>query len=190
MSVDLIKNNMPTRRVEDLRIWIEARLFVKEIYILMRENRDFGFKDQIQRASVSIMNNIAEGFDSGSDAKFINFLNIAKGSCSEVKSMLYLCEDLEYCSIKERERLHAQLFNISSGIYKFIEYLKKRAVSSLQSRDNSQETTVNCITPDGKSIVGRLLSVVRRSLTVVRCPLSVVGVAPSVDRCPLSVDRL
>ena len=116
---------MPTRRVEDLRIWIEARLFVKEIYILMRENRDFGFKDQIQRASVSIMNNIAEGFDSGSDAKFINFLNIAKGSCSEVKSMLYLCEDLEYCSIKERERLHAQLFNISSGIYKFIEYLKK-----------------------------------------------------------------
>ena len=116
---------MPTRRVEDLRIWIEARLFVKEIYILMRDNRDFGFKDQIQRASVSIMNNIAEGFDSGSDAKFINFLNIAKGSCSEVKSMLYLCEDLEYCSTKERERLHAQLFNISSGIYKFIEYLKK-----------------------------------------------------------------
>jgi four helix bundle protein len=124
--LSIIKNNnMPNRRVEDLRIWIEARLFVKEIYILMRDNRDFGFKDQIQRASVSIMNNIAEGFDSGSDAKFINFLNIAKGSCSEVKSMLYLCEDLEYCSTKERERLHAQLFNISSGIYKFIEYLKK-----------------------------------------------------------------
>ena len=69
---------MPNRRVEDLRIWIEARLFVKEIYILMRNNRDFGFKDQIQRASVSIMNNIAEGFDSGSDAKFINFLNIQR----------------------------------------------------------------------------------------------------------------
>ena len=69
---------MSNRRVEELRIWIEARLSVKEIYILMRDNRDFGFKDQIQRASVSIMNNIAEGFDSGSDAKFINFLNIQR----------------------------------------------------------------------------------------------------------------
>ena len=90
----------------------------------MRNNRDFGFKDQIQRTSVSIMNNIAEGFESGSDARFINFLNIAKGSCSEVKSMLYLCEDLGYCSNEQREALYSQLSNISSGIYKFIEYLK------------------------------------------------------------------
>lgn len=64
----------------------------------MKDNCDYGFKDQIQRVAVSIMNNIAEGFESGPDAKFINFLNIAKGSCSEVKSMLYLCEDLDYCS--------------------------------------------------------------------------------------------
>ena len=99
---------------------------MKSIYDMMRDNRDFGFKDQIQRASVSIMNNIAEGFESGSDAKFINFLNIAKGSCSEVKSMLYLCEDLGYCSIKQREHLHSQLLSISSSIYKFIEYLKKQ----------------------------------------------------------------
>lgn len=115
---------MSTRKIEDLRIWSDARVFVKNIYDVMRDNRDFGFKDQIQRASVSIMNNIAEGFESGSDAKFINFLNIAKGSCSEVKSMLYLCEDLGYCSYGQREALHSQLSNISSGIYKFIEYLK------------------------------------------------------------------
>ena len=117
---------MPTRKIEDLRIWSDSRLFVKNIYILMKDNRDYGFKDQIQRAAVSIMNNIAEGFESGSDAKFINFLNIAKGSCSEVKSMLYLCEDLNYCSTEQREGLHDQLLNISSGIYKFIEYLKQQ----------------------------------------------------------------
>lgn len=115
---------MATRRIEELRIWCDARVFVKEIYELMKDNRDFGFKDQIQRAAVSIMNNIAEGSDSGSDAKFVNFLNIAKGSCAEVKSMLYLCEDLGYCSALQREYLHSQLSNISSGIYKFIEYLK------------------------------------------------------------------
>ena len=63
------------------------------IYAIMQNCRDYGFRDQIQRASVSIMNNIAEGLESGSDAKFVNFLNIAKGSCSEVRSMLYLCED-------------------------------------------------------------------------------------------------
>ena len=54
----------------------------------------------------------------------LRYLNIAKGSCAEVKSMLYLCEDLGYCSAPQRESLHSQLSNISSGIYKFIEYLK------------------------------------------------------------------
>ena len=54
---------------------------------------------------MSIMNNIAEGFESGSDSKFINFLNIAKGSCSEVRFMLYLCEDFKYCSMEERTEL-------------------------------------------------------------------------------------
>lgn len=117
---------MSTRKVEDLRIWCDARIFVKEIYDLMKNNHDFGFKDQIQRAAVSIMNNIAEGFESGSDAKFVNFLNISRGSCSEVKSMLYLCEDLEYCTKEQREYLQEQVSNISSGIYKFSEYLKKQ----------------------------------------------------------------
>ena len=68
----------------------------------MSSCRDYGFKDQIQRAAVSIMNNIAEGFESGSDAKFLNFLNISRGSCTEVRSMLYLCEDLSFCTKEER----------------------------------------------------------------------------------------
>ena len=80
--------------------------------------KDWGFRDQIQRAAVSIMNNIAEGFDSGSDAKFINYLNISKGSCSEVRSMLYLCEDFGYCSAEEREGIQNAVKRITTGIVK------------------------------------------------------------------------
>lgn len=92
----------------------------------MSNCRDYGFKDQIQRAAVSIMNNIAEGFESGSDAKFINFLNISRGSCGEVRSMLYLCEDLGFCSKDEREQLQLQLRKITSGIVKLSESLSQR----------------------------------------------------------------
>ena len=113
------------RSFENLRIWIEARAFVVEIYSLMKDNRDFGFKDQIQRASVSIMNNIAEGSEYNSDASFIKFLNIAKGSCAEVRSMLYLLLDLGYCSNEEHEKLQDKLFSITSGIFKLINYLDK-----------------------------------------------------------------
>jgi four helix bundle protein len=112
------------RCIENLFIWQESRKVVNGIYAIMMENRDFGFKDQIQRAAVSIMNNIAEGFESGSDAKFINFLNIAKGSCSEVRSMLYLCEDFKYCSIEERTELQKQIKQISTGIVNLIEKIK------------------------------------------------------------------
>ena len=65
---------------------------------MMKECKDYSFRDQIQRAAVSIMNNIAEGFDSGSDARYASFLNISRGSCAEVYSMLYLCEDFKLCT--------------------------------------------------------------------------------------------
>ena len=93
---------------------------------MMSSCRDYGFRDQLQRATVSIMNNIAEGFESGSDSKFINFLNIAKGSCSEVKSMLYLCEDFHFCTNEEREVLVSKLLSLSGGIYNLILYLKNK----------------------------------------------------------------
>lgn len=93
---------------------------------MMENCKDWGFRDQIQRAAVSIMNNIAEGSESGSDAKFINFLNIAKGSASEVKSMLYLCEDFNFCSSSQRIELHAQLRKISTGIVHMIDFLNSK----------------------------------------------------------------
>ena len=70
---------------ESLRVWQNARDLVNLVYDLMEDNKNYGFRDQIQRASVSIMNNIAEGYESGTDAKYANFLHIAKGSCSEVQ---------------------------------------------------------------------------------------------------------
>lgn len=108
------------RCIENLFIWNESRKVVNSIYFIMQNCRDYGFRDQIQRAAVSIMNNIAEGFESGTDAKFIYFLNIAKGSCSEVNSMLYLCEDFRYCSPNERMKIQLQIKQISIGIRKLV----------------------------------------------------------------------
>lgn len=114
------------KRLENLRVWNDARTFVLGIYEIMRDCRDYGFKDQIQRAAVSIMNNIAEGFDYGSDDQFIRFLKIAKGSSSEVKSMLYLCEDLGYCTAEKKDELLSQQASIASQLSSFITFLKKK----------------------------------------------------------------
>ena len=114
---------MTERNFESLRVWQNARIFVNAVYDMMADNKDWGFRDQIQRASVSIMNNIAEGYESGSDAKYVNFLNIAKGSCSEVRNMLYLCKDRHFCTEEQFNDLKSQAIQISSQLYKLIEYL-------------------------------------------------------------------
>ena len=113
------------RNFEVLRVWQEARVLVNDIYKMISNCKDYGFWDQIQRAAVSIMNNIAEGSESGSDALFIRYLKIAKASCGEVRSMLFLCEDLQYCSADSSEILRNKTILISSSIQKLIEYLNK-----------------------------------------------------------------
>ncbi|MCQ2216730.1 MAG: four helix bundle protein [Bacteroidales bacterium] len=101
----------------------------------MENCKDYGFRDQIQRAAVSIMNNIAEGFESGSDSKFMNFLNIARGSCGEVRSMLYLCEDLRYCTESERMQFQSQIRKITSGIVKLSNSIQKnKETTSIDSK--------------------------------------------------------
>ncbi len=102
----------------ELKIWQEARLLTIGIYKIMHENRDFGFKDQIQRASVSIMNNIAEGFGSDTDSQLIRYFQIAKASATEVYSMLLLAHDLNY--IKENQVYLDKVEYIIRGIQKFI----------------------------------------------------------------------
>jgi len=87
---------MKIQKFEDIIAWQKAQDLAVVIYKSFNKSRDFGFKDQIQRASVSISNNIAEGFDRMSDKEFVRFLYIAQASCSEVKSMLYLANRLNY----------------------------------------------------------------------------------------------
>ena len=88
-------------KLEDIQVWQKARELTRKIYEVTANGEfahDYGLKGQIQRASVSIMANIAEGFGRRSDKEFANFLNIAHGSVSEVQSHLYVALDLSYLS--------------------------------------------------------------------------------------------
>lgn len=87
-------NNAAITRFEDLRVWQLAVERAAEVYELFAACRDFGFKDQIQRAAVSISSNIAEVFERGSNKEFLQFLYYAKGSCGEVRSQLRLARRL------------------------------------------------------------------------------------------------
>ena len=107
---------------EDLEVWQDAKKLTIAIYQLMSENKDYGFRDQIQRASVSIMNNIAEGSEAGSNSTNVRFLNIAKGSCAEVRSMLYLAHELNYFSTDTKDILLAMTRKISAYLNRLIAY--------------------------------------------------------------------
>ncbi len=109
---------------EELTSWTLAKKLTVRVYELMQDSSDFGFKDQIQRAAVSIMNNIAEGSESGSTQLFIKYLHTAKGSCAEVRSMVYLCKELRYCSEEMSQDMISQCKIISSAINSHIKYLE------------------------------------------------------------------
>ncbi len=86
---------MRIERFEEIIGWQKAKDLTVKIYKAFENSRDYGFNDQIQRASVSIMNNVAEGFERQTNNEFRQFLFIAKGSCGEVRSMLILAKELE-----------------------------------------------------------------------------------------------
>jgi four helix bundle protein len=113
---------------EELIIWQQAKDVARKIYILFQDNRDFGFKDQIQRAAVSIMNNISEGFQRNKFAKdnkqFINFLNIAYGSCAEVRNMLHLANEITYLSQEDTKELQEKVIGIECKIEVLIKKLQ------------------------------------------------------------------
>lgn len=112
---------MTIERFEDIIAWQKAKILTIEIYTILRETKDFGFRDQIQRAAVSIMNNIAEGFERQSNKEMKQFLFISKGSCGEVRSMISLGGELGYFSREQTNNLAAISLEISkmlSGLIK------------------------------------------------------------------------
>jgi four helix bundle protein len=118
------------QKFEDMKVWQDARNFVSNIYKStsnQKFNKDFGFRDQIQRAAVSIMSNIAEGYERDSNKELIRFLQYSKGSAGEVRSLLYIAKDLGYLNDKEFSEYHETSLAIIKQISNFIKYLKQRS---------------------------------------------------------------
>ena len=117
-------------RFEDIKAWQAARELVSAVYRVSGRGKfwkDFGLRDQIQRASVSVMANIAEGFERGSDKEFHRFLYIAKGSAGEVRSHLFVALDLGYVTSDEFDNLRAKAEDVAKTISGFITYLAPKA---------------------------------------------------------------
>ncbi len=116
--MDKGKNN----KFEELEIWKESMQLVTDIYQLFKDCKDFSFKDQIQRAAVSIPSNIAEGYERQSNKEFVRFLYIAKGSSGELRTQIYIAVKLKYIDQKSGNNIIETVSKISSMIYRLIEY--------------------------------------------------------------------
>lgn len=113
-------------RFEDIEAWKKARLLVKLVYKETGKGafaKDFGLRDQIRRAAVSVMSNIAEGFERNSDKEFRQFLYISKGSADEVRSLLYVAMDLNYINKTVCKSLMELVIVVSQKLSGFIKYL-------------------------------------------------------------------
>ena len=114
------------KRFEDIAAWQEARFLVKAVYHATERGafaRDYALRDQVRRAAVSIMSNIAEGFERNSDKEFRHFLYVAKASAGEVRSLLYIAHDLAYIEEAAYQQLAEQFTRLGRQLAGFIKYL-------------------------------------------------------------------
>ena len=133
------------RRFEDLQAWQQARILVCDVYTISAQGKlrqDFGLRDQLCRAAVSAMSNIAEGFARRSDRDFARFLDIARGSVAEVQSLLYVACDVGYIDQDTLRQLSQMVEDTSGLISGLAAYLRKR----------SPIPTPNSKTPDSKTL--------------------------------------
>ena len=125
------------RKFEDIESWKRARKLANEIYSVTtvgKFTRDFGLRDQIRRASVSILSNIAEGFERGGDKEFLQFLSVAKGSCGETRAQLYVALDQAYISTAEFETLFESATEVSQLISGLMRYLRQSSLRGSKYR--------------------------------------------------------
>lgn len=116
------------KNFEELTAWQKARELAGYVYELTRQDkfsRDFGLRDQIQRAAGSVMHNIAEGFESGSDPEFVRFLKMARRSTGEAQSQLYLALDVGYITEEERQKAYILATEVKRLINGMMTYLRK-----------------------------------------------------------------
>ncbi|MBR6021095.1 MAG: four helix bundle protein [Kiritimatiellae bacterium] len=114
-------------RFEDLEVWQRARQLTGKIYACARHGefaRDYGFRDQICRAAVSVVSNVAEGFDRRSNSQFLQFLDIANGSAGELRAQLYIALDLAYISANQFQDLYSDVTTIGKMLTSLIRHLR------------------------------------------------------------------
>ena len=119
-------------RFEDIRAWQTARELTRRIYAVSNEGafaHDFGLRDQIRRAAVSIMSNVAEGFESKTQAQFVRFLGYAKASAGEVRAQLYVALDVGYIEEREFRALSDMAEKCSRQLSRFVAYLEQHPES-------------------------------------------------------------
>jgi four helix bundle protein len=117
------------KRFEDIRAWATARELVNSIYEISKEkpfSNDFALRDQLRRASISVMSNIVEGFDSGYRPEFVRFLRLAFRSASEIQSQLYTALDQSYIDQGRFETVYENATTVKKQINSFITYLEKK----------------------------------------------------------------
>ena len=122
-------------RFEDIEAWKKARSLVNAVYKLTATGdfaRDYGLKDQIRRASVSVLSNIAEGFEREGNAEFCRFLAIAKGSCGEVRAQLYVALDQHYITSEQFDEAVRRAIEVSRMISGLIKYLHQSELRGTQ----------------------------------------------------------
>ena len=124
-------------KFEEIESWKRARHFTNEIYKITgtgKFSRDFGLRDQIRRAAISILSNIAEGFERGGDNEFLQFLSVAKGSCGEARAQLYIALDQEYISPPQFETLSKSANEVSQLISGLMRYLRQSTLRASKYR--------------------------------------------------------
>ena len=132
---------MAVKQFEDLEIWKEARRLTQAIYQLTKSDkfsRDFALRDQVRRAAVSIMSNIAEGFERGGNQEFVQFLYVAKASCGEVRSQIYVALDQGYMPKPDSEESIVSFRRLSGMIGNLINYLRRSDMKGAKFNSSRQ----------------------------------------------------
>ena len=134
---------MQIKTFEELEIWKTARRLTQEVYRLSKSSqlsKDYGLRDQMRRASVSIMSNIAEGFERGGNQEFAQYLYVAKGSCGEVRSQLYVALDQKYVDQETTNDLLVVLRRLSVMIKHLIDHLKRSGMRGPKYGNSTQSS--------------------------------------------------